>query len=455
MLPRRGMVEPPASFRSVLKFGGSCLKSSLDISAIAERILELDSNPVVVVSAFYGVTDRLLDAIHDARNGRLHISTFVHWIRSHHTALTPEILTSPSLERFESTIQNLDFNLRNIESDGAEVEVLVTGERLATTCLEAALTARGVVCQAFWAEDIPIIVKGRDPFIRINRTATSESIELPGDTIPLCAGWYGIGSDGDLSTLSRGGSDCTAACIASAIGASSVVIWRDVPGVLSIDPAWGMPGRRIPYLNYDEAVEIASYSSRLLHPDAIDPLVESGIPLIIRPLHHPNEPGTYVGPSISVGHPNVRVLVCHRRRFDILWQIRSGSQLSRNLIGLGRILHQKRIRIWSIRADTAGIRVLVDEKDLPRVEAAILSFDSEARIDLGKPIALLSLFGQGISSDSSIRSLLLDSLEGRGFHPEEMNQEGTEHGIHLLIPDKEAVETVGCLTDMFELLDAE
>ena len=51
--------------------------------------------------------------------------------------------------------------------------------------------------------------------------------------------------------------------------------------------------------------------------------------------------------------------------------------------------------------------------------------------------------------------MLLESLEGRGFHPEEMNQEGTEHGIHLLIPDKEAVETIGCLTDMFELLDAE
>ena len=87
------MVETQEYFRSVLKFGGSCLKSSLDISAISERILELDSTPVVVVSAFYGVTDRLLDAIHDARNSRLHVSTFVHWIRSHHTALTPEILT--------------------------------------------------------------------------------------------------------------------------------------------------------------------------------------------------------------------------------------------------------------------------------------------------------------------------------------------------------------------------
>ena len=449
------MDEPQGSFRSVLKFGGSCLKSSHDISSIAERILELDSTPVVVVSAFFGVTDRLLDAIHDARNGRLHVSTFVPWIRSHHTTLTPEILTSPSLERFEQAIETLDTNLRNIDAKGAEVEVLVTGERLATSCLEAALNARGVFCKSFWAEEIPVILKGRDPFIRIDRSSTSESIELPDDIIPLCAGWYGIGSDGNLATLSRGGSDCTAAYIASAIGASSVVIWRDVPGVLSIDPAWGMPGRRIPYLNYDEAVEIASYSSRLLHPDAIDALVEAGIPLIIRPLHQPNEPGTYVGPSISVGHPDVRVLVCHRRRFDILWRIRSGSHLSRNLIGLGNSLHQKRIRIWSIRADQAGIRVLVDEKDLPRVESSILSFDSEARIELGSPIALLSLFGQGISSDPSIRSTLLHSLKNSGFHPEEMDQEGTEHGIHLLIPDNEAVQTVGCLTDMFELLDAE
>ena len=448
------MVESKDSLRSVLKFGGSCLKSSHDISTIAERINELDSKPVVVVSAFFGVTDRLLDAVHDAKDGRLHVTTFVSWIRSHHTTLTPEILTSSILKQFDEAIKILDNNLREINAQGAVEEVLVTGERLATTCLEAALTARGISCKSYWAEDIPIIVKGRDPFIRIDRTATSELVDLPDSIIPLCAGWYGIGSDDALATLSRGGSDCTAACLASSIGASSVVIWRDVPGVLSIDPSWGMPGRKIPYLNYDEAVEIASYSSRLLHPDAIDPLMEAGIPLIIRPLHQPNEPGTYVGPSISVGHPNVRVLVCHRRRFDILWRIRSGSQLSKNLTGLGHSLHQKRIRIWSIRADQAGIRVIVDEKDLPRVEAAILSFDSEARIELGFPIALLSLFGQGISSDLNIRSSLLNSLESMGFHPEEMNQEGTEHGIHLLIPDSEAVQTVGCLTEMFELLDA-
>ncbi len=449
------MVDSTDSFRCVLKFGGSCLKSSQDISAIAERILEFEPNSVVVVSAFFGVTDRLLDAIHDAKEGRLHVSNFVHWIRTHHTSLTPEVLTSSSLKRFEEAIKILDTNLSEIDSLGAEQEVLVTGERLATTCLEAALTARGVNCKSFWAEEIPIKIKGRDPFIRIDRSATSESIDLPTDIIPLCAGWYGIGPDNSLSTLSRSGSDCTAACIASAIGASSVVIWRDVPGVLSIDPSWGMPGRRIPYLNYDEAVEIASYSSRLLHPDAIDPLVESGIPLIIRPLHQPSEPGTFVGPSISVGRPSVRVLVCHRRRFDILWRVRSGSQLSRNLIGLGRSLHQKRIRIWSIRADQAGIRVLVDEKDLPRVESAIFSFDSEAKIELGSPIALLSLFGQGISSHREIRSTLLNSLEAQGCDAEEMNQEGTEHGIHLLIPDSQAVHTVGCLTDMFELLDAE
>ncbi len=449
------MIVPQDTFRSVLKFGGSCLKSSLDISAIAERISEIDHYPVVVVSAFFGVTDRLFDAIHETKEGRLHVPTFIHWIRTHHTSVTPEILTSSNLEKFEEALQILNSNLCEISSPGAEQEVLVTGERLATTCLEAALIARGVTCKSFWAEEIPIVVKGREPFIRIDRSVTSKLIHLPIDIIPLCAGWYGIDSDNVLSTLSRSGSDCTAACIASTISASSVVIWRDVPGVLSIDPSWGMPGRRIPYLNYDEAVEIASYSSRLLHPDAIEPLVESGIPLIIRPLHQPNEPGTFVGPSISVGRPHVRVLVCHRRRFDILWKVRSGSQLSRNLIGLGRSLHQKRIKIWSIRADQAGIRVLVDEKDLTRVESAILSFDSEAKIELGHPIALLSLFGQGISSNKDIRSNLINSLNDQGCNPEEMNQEGTEHGIHLLIPDNEAVHTVGFLTEMFELLDAE
>ena len=78
------MIVPDDTFRSVLKFGGSCLKSSQDISAIAERISEIDHYPVVVVSAFFGVTDRLFDAIHEAKKEdymSLHLSIgFVHII---------------------------------------------------------------------------------------------------------------------------------------------------------------------------------------------------------------------------------------------------------------------------------------------------------------------------------------------------------------------------------------
>ena len=68
------MIVPDDTFRSVLKFGGSCLKSSQDISTIAERISEIDHYPVVVVSAFFGVTDRLFDAIHEAKE---HHSAFI------------------------------------------------------------------------------------------------------------------------------------------------------------------------------------------------------------------------------------------------------------------------------------------------------------------------------------------------------------------------------------------
>ena len=198
-----------------------------------------------------------------------------------------------------------------------------------------------------------------------------------------------------------------------------------------------MRGRRIPYLNYREAVEIASYSSRLLHPDAIEPLVESGIPMIIRPLHQPEEPGTYVGPSISIGRPTVRVLVCHRRRFDLLWRLRSGGSLSSSLTGLGRLLHKQRIRIWSIRADPAGIRVLLDEADLARVESSILGFDPEAEIQIGSPLALLSVFGEGISTDHHVRETLLDSLLGLGIDAWELESQEEGHAIHLLFNDED------------------
>ena len=442
--------------RTVLKFGGSCLKSRADISAIADRIRMFSPFPVVVVSAFFGVTDRLLDAVNDIRSHSFDRSSFLRWIRDHHYALAPEILTSDSLPRFEEALVNLDLALASlVNGEEDEISVLVSGERLSSVCLEAALSSRGIKVRAMWAEDVPIRVKGRTPFVRMDLSRTSESAYIPTDEIPLIAGWYGIDQSENLATMSRGGSDCTATYIAAIIGAAAVIIWRDVPGVLSLDPSWGMRGRRIPYLNYREAVEIASYSSRLLHPDAIEPLVESGIPMIIRPLHQPDEPGTYVGPSISIGQPTVRVLVCHRRRFDLLWRLRSGGSLSSSLTGLGRLLHKQRIKIWSIRADPAGIRVLLDEADLTRVESSILGFDSEAEIQIGPPLALLSVFGEGISSNHNVRETLLDSLLGLGIDAWELESQEEGHAIHLLFNDEDAVTAVGRLTECFELLDAD
>ena len=96
-----------------------------------------------------------------------------------------------------------------------EVPVLVSGERLSSVCLEAALSSRGIKVRAMWAEEVPIRVKGRAPFVRMDLSRTSECARIPSDEIPLIAGWYGIDQSDNLSTMSRGGSDSTATYLAA------------------------------------------------------------------------------------------------------------------------------------------------------------------------------------------------------------------------------------------------
>tara|TARA_B100000614_G_scaffold94876_1_gene85707 strand:+ start:155 stop:454 length:300 start_codon:yes stop_codon:yes gene_type:complete len=99
--------------------------------------------------------------------------------------------------------------------------------------------------------------------------------------------------------------------------------------------------------------------------------------------------------------------------------------------------------------------VLLDEADLARVESSILGFDPEAEIQIGSPLALLSVFGEGISTDHHVRETLLDSLLGLGIDAWELESQEEGHAIHLLFDDEDAVTAVGRLTECFELLDAD
>jgi aspartate kinase len=448
----------------VLKFGGSCLTDDRDLDHISRCISECDGDAVVVLSAIRGVTDDLVRILEVAESDGLSEpdrAAFVEGFRARHMSFSPTLIENQGLiDDMDDLLALLDSDLMQISSkfnsasnDSATIRILAAGERASIIAVAAGLRDCGLLVTPVRSEDAGIRLRVSEAHTQIDLDATRAALSLPTNSIPLCTGWYGMDTYGSLALLGRGGSDCTATALATILSAEAVTIWRDTPGVLAIDPSWRLPGRRLGYLSYSEALQLATTSDSLLHPDAIEPLIDLGIPLYVRPLRS-NEPGTLIGPSIVINPPRIRAIACRRGLTEVLWRVHSGRGLSRTLGALSRALHHRRVRVWSLRGDSHGIRVLTDEKDVIRIGAAIRDFDGRAAIEPSEPLALLTFIGESLGKAKNMDKEILRVAHEAGIRLRPLSRELSEHGCDMLLSESDAGRAVPALTEAFGLLEA-
>ncbi len=129
---------------------------------------------------------------------------------------------------------------------------------------------------------------------------------------PVVPGFLGAGPDGTVTTLGRGGSDLTATLLARSLGASRVVLWKDVAGILTADPRAVPDARLLPQMHHREAAEVAYFGAKVLHPRALIPLDGSSIALHVRSFLHPERPGTEVSARRTLAAYPVKALATIR-----------------------------------------------------------------------------------------------------------------------------------------------
>ena len=111
----------------------------------------------------------------------------------------------------------------------------------------------------------------------------------------MVAGYSGASPDGRTTTLGRGGSDYSATVIGAASGADEVWIWTDVDGVLSADPRICPDATTLPEISFAEAIELAYYGAKVIHPRAAYPAMDAGFPVWIKNSFRPEAQGTRGG----------------------------------------------------------------------------------------------------------------------------------------------------------------
>ena len=304
----------------VWKFGGASLADAAAVRQAAERIASHAGPLVVVASALAGVTDLLLDGASHAVSGRTKqaagvAATFL----LRHRRLAREIV--PAGRRRRALLAVIDAAAREYRELSVAVSVLghleprasdmlvSRGERVSAAILAAALIEAGH--QAVYVDASGIIrTDGQHGGAAPNLPDTAQRVRkilkpiVARRETPVVPGFIGLGPDGTLTTLGRGGSDLTATLLGRVLGAPRVVLWKDVPGILTADPRLVPDARLIPQLHHREAAEVAHYGAKVLHPRALIPIAGTRIVLHVRSFVDPDRPGTEVSARrSSASHP--------------------------------------------------------------------------------------------------------------------------------------------------------
>ena len=437
----------------IFKFGGSCLKETHDIDAIIQRVKESESErTVVVVSALHGVTDRILERME--RNEKDTISAFVASIEMFHLEISPTLVNAQFYPIFQDAVEGLADAL-NAHCDNPiedfRTKALISGEKMSSVVVSSSLVESGIDSAPAWAEEIGIhinTIKG-SPVIDIN--ATERSLNLPDVKVPVVTGWYGMDGD-DLALLARGGSDLTATSLSAVLAASDVTIWRDVPGVLALAPRWSIPSRNLPYLSYTEAQELALFSEPMLHPFAVEPLREEGIPLHLRPLHDPSKVGSCIGPYIATGDPQVRAVGCLPHLVPLTLKLSGVMSVAKLVSDATTLLERSRIRVWSLRARPSEARFLVSERFASRAIRLLSECPSLPTPYRGESIAILCLVGESIGVGDDVSSEIEQLASHSDLEFISLDEGNRDHALHYTVPDRQTQIALMTLAEKLNLL---
>lgn len=299
----------------IMKFGGSSVGTTTALTQVLSIVLherEQWGNLILVVSALDGVTDALIEAAHLAQLGNQRgYRRIVANLRTRHLALIEELpLGTTERTALQADIDRLLFDMLDIyqsmsqlASDGAVLDAIDAtigvGERLAARIIAALLRQNELRSVAIDATSLIITDESfgnATPDIGQTRKLVEQNLlpMLERSIIPVVTGFIGATPKGKPTTMGRGGSDLTASVLSVCAKADEVWIWTAVDGMMSADPREIGEARVIPVLSYDEVAELAYFGARILHARMVLPLREGRIPLRVKNVYKPQQPGTLI-----------------------------------------------------------------------------------------------------------------------------------------------------------------
>lgn len=461
---------------SVWKFGGASLADANAIRKAARLIHDHDGPLVVVCSAMAGVTDQLLEGARLAVDGDdAGAAKVAEKLLARHRKVIAEVV--PAGKARQALIASLDIAAReyrdlctavnvlgHVEPRASDV-IVSRGERLSASILAVVLAGMGR--RTAFVDGVEVVATdglhgGAAPLIPDTSKLARRRLRplLEKRVLPVVPGFIGRAPDDTITTLGRGGSDLTATLLARALGAASVVLWKDVRGILTSDPRIVSDARLIPQLHHREAAEVAYYGAKVLHPRALIPLDDTRIVLQVRSFIDTTLPGTEVSARRSAPDHPVKAIAVVRQQAVVTVAGKGMAGVHGIAARTFTAVDAERLSVSTIfqASSESSIGFTLPENQADRAVAAIRrTFRDELASGLidnvaARPgMAVVAVVGEGMAGHPGIAARVFSSLASAGISVVAIAQGSSERNISFVVAETDAADAVRRVHTAFQL----
>ena len=288
---------------NVYKFGGASVKNAAGVRNLLD-IVTGEKKLFIIVSAMGKTTNALEGVFTAMQQGNKELAMrLIDEIYTCHRTIINDLMgadvTIGRVDAFFEELRNIVLETIYHESD-AELwydTIVAFGELISTTIISNYLNVNGVAnCwvdmrRAFLTEQLH-----KNASVNIEASEMLLKREIADSPVSVFVGQGFIGSapDGTITTLGREGSDYSAAIVANVLDADSMVVWKDVDGILNADPKKFPEAKKIERLNYMDTIEMSYSGAQIIHPKTIKHLKQKNIPLYVRSFSNKHATGSVI-----------------------------------------------------------------------------------------------------------------------------------------------------------------
>ncbi|MGH1567949.1 MAG: aspartate kinase [Nitrosopumilus sp.] len=462
--------------RLVIKYGGTSISATKDIQVIAKHLNELSKkNKIVVVcSATSGTTDDLIEISESIKKeNKSKAEQLASKITNRHKQLAKQTIKNPGIRKKLLTKFDQDFTELVALIDGMVLLGEVTprtmdylfsfGERLSIKLVSSAIDDSGKKSIPLTGKEIGIVTDSNfgesKPLIDTTRLRVSKTVDalFSKKIIPVVGGFVGADQHGHVTTFGRGGSDYSATIIGSCIKADEIWLMSDVDGLMTADPKIVKNAKLLKEVSYIEAIEMALFGAKQIHPRTFEPLITKKIPMKIRSSFNTKNEGTLVSASTSAAVKNTVKCVSNVKNNGLI-DVQGGSMVGTpgTAAKIFATLAKAGINVMMISQNPSesSITIVVKNADLDKAVSALeleLLGKIIKKLEVTTNVAIIALIGSGMRGTVGVASKVFGAIEKNKVNVSMITQGSSELNLAFIVKNSDTNTAVRALHNEFAL----